>query len=142
MEFRAKYLQSKQKENILILITCLIYTLAVILIIFIQKTELYYVVSLILPLTFPLIHVSIFSKYIEHIKNNDDLIAGHIVRDFFILTPRSFVYSTFFLTTSFTPIFIIGALTSVGIIINNYLIKPTNKKIETQNEISNNSTIL
>lgn len=122
----AKYRSSINKDGIVIFITCLLYAIVVALIPIVKSVPFYYAISIALPLSFPLIHVSIFTRYIKHIKSNDDFISGLILRDVYIFAPRVFVYSTFFIASSFTPIFILGSVSAIGIIISS--VKFNNKK--------------
>lgn len=142
VNYFAKYLNAKNKDNLMIIISGALFSATAILIPFFQNQTFYFSISIALPLLFPLAHVSIFSRFIKQIEQSNDFITGHSVRDFFIITPRAIFYATFFVIPSFTSIFLLSSIFGMGMIASNQIFlanKEQNNKSSQQEQKQTNT---
>ncbi len=112
----SKYIYSKGKPFISIIIYGVLYLISIILILTLKSAVGLFVVSSIMGVTFPLIFVPIFKTFCNQINMDSYQFRGMIYRDFYILAFRPALYLPYFIFGSFIVQFCMGAV-ACGVVV-------------------------
>ena len=104
----SKYIYSKGKPYLSVLIYCGLYFVSIILIMTIRSAVGLFIISSIMGITFPLVFVPIFKTFCNQINMDSYQFRGMINRDFYILTFRPVLYLPYLLVPSFLVQFGLG----------------------------------
>ena len=104
----AKYIYSKGKPFVSVIIYCCLYVTAVVLILTIKSPVALYIISCVMGVSFPLVFVPLFKAFCSQIGIDNYQFRGMIYRDFYILTFRPVLYLPYLLYGNFLVQFCIG----------------------------------
>lgn len=113
----ANYFKAQNLDVLNYIIGCTSLIIISIILVFSKSQELLFIISILLGITFPFIFVPSFGNYCKVIKRENIVADGLILREFYLLNIRGIIFPIFFIVPSFTIIFLISALSGVGMFI-------------------------
>ena len=116
INYLSKYLLKIKKEKIGIIIGVVVYTISLIVILFVKNSLVLYIFTCLCSITFPLTFVPMFKKYCKHIDNTNNTFDGMIDRDVQIFSMRPIYYAIYFTGIGFIPLFVIGIINACAML--------------------------
>ncbi|MDD4275549.1 MAG: MFS transporter [Clostridia bacterium] len=113
INYLAQKLTDKKKILLCCTIASIMFVSSCVAIILIQVGVAIYILSVILGLTFPFMHVSTFSLYCKDLEFNGKVADGIVLREMYIFYPRAILFTVFIFVPSFLLMFNIGIISGI-----------------------------
>lgn len=113
VNYFAKYLVKIEKQNVSCAISCIIFIVSLICIIFIKNSIALYVLSCVCSVTFPLTFVPMFKAFCIHLRNTENYFDGMTLRDVDIFLGRPIYYSLGLIGLGLIPCIALGFVATI-----------------------------